>query len=352
MDLFSPYRLGTLALPNRVVMAPMTRSRAIGGLPNELMRAYYTQRASAGLIITEGVAPSPNGLGYARIPGIFSAEQTQAWRPLTDSVHAAGGRIFMQFMHVGRIAHAHNLPAGARVVGPSAVAADAKMWTDQEGLQPMPVPEAMSAADLTQAREEFVQAARNAVAAGFDGIELHGANGYLLEQFLHPHSNRRNDAYGGSVENRARFVVEVAQATAEAIGAERVGIRLSPYNTFNDLPAYDEVEAQYTTLARGLRGLLYVHVVANPHAGFGTTLKALRATYEGPVILNGGMDRERAQAALDAGQADLIAFARPFISNPDLVQRLQQGATLATPNPATFYTPGPEGYVDYPALAG
>ncbi|MCY1033610.1 alkene reductase [Corallococcus sp. BB11-1] len=352
MDLFSPYRLGTLALPNRVVMAPMTRSRALGGLPNELMRAYYTQRASAGLIITEGVAPSANGLGYARIPGIFSAEQTRAWRPITDSVHAAGGHIFIQFMHVGRIAHAHNLPPGARVVAPSAVAADGKMWTDPEGLQPMPVPQEMSAADITQAREEFVQAARNAVEAGFDGIELHGANGYLLEQFLHPHSNRRQDAYGGSVENRARFVVEVAQATAEAIGPERVGIRLSPHNTFNDLPAHDEVEAQYTTLARGLKGLGYVHVVASPHAGFGATYKALRAAYGGPVILNGGMDRERAQAALDGGQADLIAFARPFISNPDLVQRLQQGATLAAPNPATFYTPGPEGYVDYPALRG
>ncbi|RYZ41360.1 MAG: alkene reductase, partial [Myxococcaceae bacterium] len=175
MDLFSPYRLGTLALPNRVVMAPMTRSRALGGLPNELMRAYYTQRASAGLIITEGVAPSADGLGYARIPGIFSAEQTRAWRPITDSVHAAGGHIFIQFMHVGRIAHAHNLPPGARVVAPSAVAADGKMWTDPEGLQPMPVPQEMSAADITQAREEFVQAARNAVEAGFDGIELHGA---------------------------------------------------------------------------------------------------------------------------------------------------------------------------------
>ncbi|RKH48282.1 alkene reductase [Corallococcus sicarius] len=352
MDLFSSYRLGKLALPNRVVMAPMTRSRALGGVPNDLMRAYYTQRASAGLIVTEGIAPSANGLGYARIPGLFSDEQTQAWRSITDSVHAAGGRIVAQLMHVGRIAHVNNLPAGGRVVGPSAVAANSQMWTDQGGMQPMSAPEEMSAADIDEAREEFVRASRNAIAAGFDGVELHGANGYLLEQFLHPHANRRTDGYGGSVEKRARFVLEVVKATADAIGPERLGIRLSPHNTFNDLPAHDEVQAQYATLARGLRGLLYVHVVANPHAGFAATLQAVRANFEGPLMLNGGFDRTRAQAALEAGQADLISFGRPYIANPDLVQRMQRDAALAVAAQDKFYTPGPEGYVDYPALAG
>jgi N-ethylmaleimide reductase len=351
MTLFTPYRLGAIELANHIVMAPMTRSRAIGGVPNELMRDYYTQRASAGLIVTEGVAPSPNGLGYARIPGLFSRDQIEGWRAVTDSVHAAGGRIVAQLMHVGRIAHPHNLPAGGRVLAPSAVRANGTMYTDQEGPQPFPEPAEMTAADVREARGELIQAARNAIEAGFDGIELHGANGYLLEQFLNPHTNRRTDEYGGSVERRARFVLEVAHGAAEAIGAARVGIRLSPYNTFNDLTVHDEVHAQYEAVARGLRGLLYVHVVANPHAGFADTAAAIRAGFGGPIMLNGGFDRARAEAALAAGQADLISFGRPFIANPDLVARMQRGAELAAPQPQTFYTPGPVGYVDYPVSA-
>jgi N-ethylmaleimide reductase len=350
MDLFTPFRLGRLALPNRVVMAPMTRSRALGGVPNELMRDYYVQRAEAGLIVTEGTAPSPNALGYPRIPGLFSAEQIAGWRLVTDAVHAAGGRIVAQLMHVGRIAHPHNLPAGARVVAPSAVTATGTLWTDQAGLQPFATPEAMSAADLVAAREEIVQAARHAIAAGFDGIELHGANGYLLEQFLHPQTNQRDDEYGGSVSRRARFVVEVAHAAAEAIGGDRVGLRLSPYSTFNDLALHDEIDAQYTTLAGELRGLLYLHLVQSPHSGFGDTAARIRTAFGGPVILNGGFDRERAEAALTDGRADLVSFGRPFVSNPDLVSRLARRATIATPDPGTFYTPGPVGYTDYPAL--
>lgn len=350
MDLFSSYRLGRIELANRIVMAPMTRSRAQGGTPNALMGEYYTQRATAGLIISEGIAPSPNGLGYARIPGLFSSEQVSGWRPITDAVHAAGGHIIAQLMHVGRIAHPHNLPAGARIVAPSAVRPEGTMYTDQEGLQPYPLPEAMSEADLRAAREEFVQAARNAIDAGFDGVELHGANGYLLEQFLHPHTNRRTDGYGGSVESRARFVVEVAQASAEAIGAERVGIRLSPYNTFNDLPVHAEVEAQYTALSRSLRGLLYVHLVANADASYPSTEGVIRQAFGGPVILNGGFTRESAQAALEAGRAELISFGRPFVSNPDLVSRMKRGADLAAPQFQLLYTPGPVGYVDYPPL--
>ena len=224
------------------------------------------------------------------------------------------------------------------------------MFTDQEGPQPMAEPAAMSEAEVREAREEFVRAARNAIEAGFDGVELHGANGYLLEQFLHPHTNRREDGYGGDVERRVRFVAETARAVADAIGAERTGIRLSPYNTFNDMPAYDEVEATYEALAQDLRGLLYVHVVRNPHEGFTQTERTIRRAFGGPLILNGGFDRDTAQAALASEQADLIAFGRPFIANPDLVERMRRGAELATANAQTFYSPGAEGYTDYPAL--
>jgi len=350
MKLFSPLRLGRLELPNRIVMAPMTRSRAVGSIPNDLMRDYYTQRASAGLIVAEGIAPSPNALGYARIPGLFTPEQVGGWRAVTSSVHAAGGRMVAQLMHTGRVGHARNLPAGARVVAPSAVAANGMMYTDEEGPQPMPTPEEMTAADIAQARDEFVAAAKNAIDAGFDGVELHGANGYLLEQFLNPHANLRKDAYGGSVDSRARFVLEVANATGEAIGRDRVGMRLSPFNTFNDLPAYDETEEQYAHVARGLRGLLYVHLIGNPAPGFARAAERIRESFGGPVILNGGYDAERAEAALASGEADLVAFGRPFIANPDLVERIRRRAELAQPDPSTFYTPGAKGYVDYPAL--
>lgn len=350
MKLYSPMRLGRLELSNRIVMAPMTRSRAIGGVPNSLMRDYYGQRASAGLIVTEGTAPSPNALGYARIPGLFSAAQVEGWRAVTERVHAAGGHIFAQIMHTGRIGHLRNLPPGARIIAPSAVGAAGTMYTDEAGPQPMPVPGAMTDAEIRDTRDEFVKAATNAVTAGFDGIELHGANGYLLEQFLHPHTNRREGAYGGSIENRARFVLEVAEACAAAVGPDRVAIRLSPFNTFNDLPVHGEIEAQYTTLARGLRGLLYVHLLRNPNDGFAKALAAIRDAFGGPIMLNGGFDGERAEAALAAGQADLVSFGRPFIANPDLVTRMKTSAPLAAPDPSTFYTPGERGYVDYPSL--
>lgn len=349
MQLFTTFSLGRMTLPNRIVMAPMTRSRAIGNIPNALMREYYAQRASAGLIITEGTAPAANGLGYARIPGVYSAEQQAGWRDVVDGVHAAGGRIALQLMHVGRVAHELNLPAGARVVAPSAVQAQGSMYTDAKGPQPMAQPKAMSEAELGEARQSYVEAARAAIAVGFDAVELHGANGYLLEQFLSPHTNRREDAYGGSVENRSRFVREVVEATAAAIGADRLGIRLSPYNTFNDLVVYDEVDAQYRDVASSLRGLLYVHLVRNPHAGFPATAAAVRERFGGPIILNGGFTAAAAEEALAAGQAELISFGRPFIGNPDAVARFQSGAELTAANPATFYTPGSEGYTDYSA---
>lgn len=348
MTLFSSFRLGPYELRNRIVMAPMTRSRALGNVPNDLVRDYYAQRATAGLIITEGTSPSPNGLGYARIPGLFSPEQVAGWKPVTEAVHARGGRIFAQLMHTGRIGHEANLPAGGRILAPSAVRADGQMWTDSAMMQPHPTPVAMTSGDIETARGEFVSAAKNAVAAGFDGIELHSANGYLLEQFLHPHSNRRTDEYGGSVEKRARFVVETARAASEAIGRERVGIRLSPYNTFNDLPLHDEVHAQYLHLARELRGLAYLHIVGSAHAGFGATRDAMREAFGGPVIANGNFDRARAEAAIAAGHGDLTSFGRPFIANPDLVARLEKGLELAQPDGSTFYTPDAKGYTDYP----
>src|SRR6202161_376909 len=241
--LYSPVTLGPYTFKNRLAMSPMTRSRAIGNVPDDLMVEYYTQRAaSAGLIITEGTSPSPNGLGYPRIPGIFSAEQVAGWKKVTDSVRPRGAKMFVQLMHCGRIGHPRNLPAGATVLGPSAIAASGEMYTDAKGMQPNAMPRAMTEPDIKAAIAEFAQAAKNAVAAGFDGIELHGANGYLLEQFIRPNSNQRTDRYGGPIENRARFVIEVVNAVIAAIGKDKVGIRLSPFGVFNDMPLYPELE--------------------------------------------------------------------------------------------------------------
>lgn len=351
MDLFSSFQLGSLELKNRVVMAPMTRCRASENSANDLMRQYYEQRAQAGLIITEGTAPSANGLGYARIPGLFTTEQAQSFRPVTDAVHAAGGRIFVQLMHVGRIAHPLNMPNGARMVAPSTVQAAGTMWTDQDGMQPHPEPEALSSSDIQTARKEFVASARLAVEAGFDGIELHSANGYLLNQFLHPHTNRRSDEYGGSAQARLRFVLEVAEATAQAIGKEKVGIRLSPHSTFNDLPETDGVTEQYQLLAEGLRDLVYIHLVSSQHPDESKTRAAIRKAYGGPVMINGGLERDSAEELLTSNQAELVSFARSFLANPDLVERFRTSAPLNEPDADTFYTPGPEGYVDYPTLS-
>lgn len=348
MKLLDPIRVGAVELKNRVVMAPMTRSRARGGSPNDMHVTYYRSRASAGLIVTEGTSPSPNGLGYARIPGIYSPDQVRAWRNVTEAVHDKGGTIFVQLMHVGRIAHSNNLPEGARIVAPSAVPASGTMYTDQSGPEPFPTPKAMSPADIAHAIREFAAAARNAREAGFDGIELHGANGYLLEQFLHPHTNRRVDAYGGSDSARSRFVREVVEATVSSIGADHVGIRLSPFNTFNDLPeraAADEVVEQYAELASELRGIAYVHLIQNQNAAYPGLEQRVRANFAGPIILNGGFDAESAEQAVVTGRADLVSFGRPFISHPDWVERLGRNLPAIPPDPATLYTPGPEGYV-------
>ncbi len=356
-QLFSPTTIGSLTLRNHLVMAPMTRNRAIGNLPGELMAEYYAQRASAGLIITEGASPSPNGLGYPRIPGIFSREQIDGWKLVTKTVHAKGGKLFIQLMHGGRIGHPLNLPAGAHLLGPSAVAAAGEIYTDAEGMKPYVVPQAMSDEDIKSTIEEFAQAARNAIQAGFDGIELHSANGYLLEQFIRPTSNQRKDHYGGTIEHRSRFVLEVADAASKAIGKERVGIRLSPYGIFNDMPLYPAMEADYTYLARQLsaRCLLYIHLVDHSSMGAPEVPASIKATFRnefnGKLILSGGYDAARAARDLAEEKCDLIAVGRPFLANPDLVARWKSGAAVNEADMTTFYMSGPEGYTDYPALS-
>ena len=356
--LFSKTSLKSLTLQNHLAMSPLTRSRATGNIPNELMAQYYGQRASSvGLIITEGTSSSPNGLGYARIPGIFSAAQVEGWKLVTQAVHAQGAKIFVQLMHCGRISHPLNLPNGARVLAPSAVAAAGEMWTDSKQMQPLPVPQAFTAAELELAREEYVQAAKNAVAAGFDGVELHAANGYLLEQFIRPNSNQRTDAYGGPIEGRARFVLEVADATLKAIGKDKVGIRISPFGVFNDMPLYPGMEADYTYLARQLneRGLLYIHLVDHSSMGAPAIPDSMRNTLRAQsncgLILSGGYDFKRAESDLAAGKADLIAVGKSLLANPDLKQRWEAGAALNAPDMSTLYTPGAKGYTDYPVLA-
>ncbi len=358
-SIFAPFQLGPITLQNHIVMAPMTRSRAVeNNAPNALIATFYAQRATAGLLITEGTSPSPNGLGYSRIPGLFSEAQVAGWSEVARAVHAAGGKIFVQLMHTGRVSHPLNLPAGAEVLAPSAVRLDGTIWTDQQQLQPYPTPRAMTTEEVQTAIAEYATAAKNAVRAGCDGVELHGANGYLIEQFINPHTNQRTDRYGGSVENRIRFALEVAKACADAIGSNRVGIRVSPYGAASGMTPYPEVDATYAALSAGLSklGLIYIHVV--DHSAMGAPnvpdeVKAIiRKGFTGVYIAAGGLDTPKAQALLDSKAADLVAFGRPFISNPDLVARMKNAWPLTAPVPATFYTPGAAGYTDYPAHSG
>jgi N-ethylmaleimide reductase len=355
MTLFTPTTLGPLSLGNRVVMAPMTRSRAVGGLPNSLMEEYYRQRAGAGLIITEGTAPSPDGLGYARIPGLFTDAQVRGWRRVTDGVHAAGGLIVVQLMHTGRVGHPANMEPGTRILGPSPIAAPGEMWTDSLGLQPFPVPVEMNGDDIAVAIEGYAKAAVRAIEAGFDGVELHAANGYLIDQFLNTASNVRTDRWGGDarIENRLRFALEVARAASEAIGGERVGMRISPYGVFNGMAPDADMDLLYERLVAGLNdlGLASIHVVDHSSMGapaVSPDVKAkIRATFKGRYILSGGYDLARANADLDANRGDLVAFGRPFIANPDLVFKLRSGRALTAPDSSTFYTAGEKGYTDY-----
>jgi N-ethylmaleimide reductase len=353
--LFEPYNLRNISLKNRIVMAPMTRCRAINSVPNDLMAIYYAQRASAGLIITEGVSPSPNGLGYIRMPGIFTEEQAAGWKKITGAVHNQGGRIFIQIMHTGRMGHSLNLPEGAEVVAPSALAAPGQMYTDAAGMKDLPVPRAMTSDDIKKVRQEYMKAAILAISSGFDGVELHGANGYLPEQFLSPHTNQRQDEYGGSVENRCRFVLEVTEAIGRAIGMDKTAIRLSPYGVGGGMKPYPEVDETYTYLSGKLDqlGILYIHLVDHSAAGAPevplSIKQAIRNHLHQTQIMAGGYAIDTAQKDLQSGLADLIAFGKPFISNPDLVDRLQHGYPLNTHwDVKTFYTSGPEGYIDYP----
>ena len=331
----------------------MTRSRAIDNVPNDLMAEYYGQRSGAGLIVTEGTAPMPEGLGYPRIPGIFSQEQVEGWKKTTNAVHADGSKIFVQLMHTGRIGHYDNLPEGAQLVGVSTIKAAGEIFTDTAGMQEHSIPAALTTEGVSGVIEGHVQAARNAMEAGFDGVELHGANGYLIEQFLNPNVNTRTDAYGGNINARSKIVIELAAGIAAAIGQERVGIRFSPYNTLGDLKPYaeEEVHATYVYLAGELEriGIAYMHIAVNPRLPQ-TTLEALRAAFSGTIILCNGFTPDTAEKALNGGIADVVAFGRNFLANPDLDKRIAMNAPLNAPDFTTLYTPGPKGYVDYPFI--
>ena len=355
VKLLSPYKLGSIELKNRIVMAPMTRSRAIGNIPNQLMAEYYEQRTAAGLIITEGTSPSPNGLGYSRIPGIYSDEQVSGWKKITEAVHSKDGKIFLQLMHTGRISHHDNMPNDSVIIAPSAVKPKGQMWTDAHGLQDFPIPKEMNIEEIKHTKQEYISAATNAIKAGFDGIELHGANGYLLEEFLSPISNIRKDNYGGSIENRCRFLLEIIVGTIDLIGKEKIGLRLSPYGVASDMPYYPEIDDTYKYLAEKLNsiGILYIHLV--DHSGMGAPevpleiKKAIRKRFEHTLILSGGYTMERAESELESGLANLIAFGRPFINNPDLVERFTNHWLLSKDlDMKTFYSADKEGYTDYP----
>lgn len=354
--LFEPYSLGPFQLANRIVLAPLTRNRAGKGLvPSAFAATYYGQRASAGLLITEATQISAGAQGYQDTPGLYTPEQIAAWRQVTDAVHAKGSRIFVQLWHVGRISHVDLRPDGAAPIAPSAIRAQAKTFVNN-GFTDVSEPRALELDELPGLVNDFRQAAANAIAAGFDGVEIHAANGYLLDQFLKDGANQRTDAYGGSVENRARFVLEVTRAVVAEIGAERTGIRISPVSPANAISS-SEPQPQFNYLVEQLDtlGLVYLHVVegatGGPRDAAPFDFDALRKRFRNTYLANNGYDLALATTRLNDGKADLFAFGRPFISNPDLVERLQAGAPLAALDPATLYGGGAKGYIDYPTLA-
>ena len=355
-DLFSPVEVGPLRLPNRVVMAPLTRSRAApGNAPTQLNALYYAQRASAGLIIAEATQIVPEGQGYISTPGIHSREQIEGWKCVTKAVHVAGGHIVLQLWHVGRISHPSFQPGGTLPVAPSAIRPKGQAFT-AKGFEPIPTPRALETAEIPGIVEKYSQAARNALAAGFDGVEVHAANGYLIDQFLRDQTNKRTDGYGGSIENRSRFLMEVVDAVSAVTGAERTGVRISPQNGQNDI-SDSEPQALFNYVAGRLsgRGLAYLHIIEGDTGGvpvppFDYTM--LKQLFGGIVIANNGFDKIRANEAIAQGRADLIAFGKPFISNPDLVIRLLLDAPLTPPNRETFYGGAEQGYTDYPILRG
>lgn len=355
--LFAPFDLGPNRLRNRIVMAPLTRNRAVeGNVPSPLAQIYYRQRAGAGLVISEATQVCLEGQGYPRTPGIHSAGQVAGWKTVTDAVHAQGGRIFLQLWHVGRISHSSLQPGGSLPVAPSAIRPAGKAVT-ASGLVPFETPRALETAELPGIVEHYGSGARNALAAGFDGVEVHSANGYLLDQFLRDSTNRRTDAYGGALENRARLLFEVLEAVTSVWGADRVGMRISPVSRFNDMRDSDpQTTFGYVAHRASGLGLAYLHVLEGEPGADAAKLQAfdyrrLRAAFAGTYMANCGYDRSRAIAAIDTGQADLIAFGKDFISNPDLVERLRRNAPLNTWNAETFYSGEDKGYIDYPALA-
>jgi N-ethylmaleimide reductase len=351
--LLKPFIKNGLSLKNRLVMAPMTRSRAIDNIPNDLMAEYYGQRSGAGLIITEGIAPTPEALGYPRIPGLYSKEQMEGWKKITKALHADGSKIFVQFMHTGRIGHEDNLPPGLHLVSVVAVKAAGQIFTDTKGLQENSEPIALTIAAVKKVIAGHVTAARNAVEAGFDGIELHGANGYLIEQFLNPNLNNRNDEYGGSLEARSKFAIDLVISIGDAIGYDKVGIRFSPFSTMGDLKAYetDEVVKTYQYLAAqlGKLNIAYLHIGLSP-AVMDDFLKGIKEAFGGTLIICNGLTPETAEQAVVNGKTDLAAFGRPFLANPDLPERIATKAELNQADMSTLYTPGSRGYVDYKEL--
>ncbi|CAL1517541.1 alkene reductase [Chitinophaga sp. MM2321] len=352
--LLTPYHKNGLRLKNHLVMAPMTRSRAIDNIPNDLMKEYYSQRTGAGLIITEGTAPTPDALGYPRIPGIFSKAQIAGWKKIVTAVHEGNSKFFMQLMHTGRIGHQDNLPEGAELVGASSIKAAGQVYTDTKGPQDHSEPKTLTTAGVKSIIQGHITAARNAIEAGFDGIELHGANGYLIEQFLHPQINNRTDEYGGSIEKRAALAIELARGISDAIGKEKVGIRFSPYSTLSDLQPYavDEVHDTYVYLATEMDkiGIAYLHIAVAAQIPQ-KTFDAIRSAFKGTIIICNGLTPATAAQTLENGFADLVAFGRAFLANPDLDKRIAKNAALNAPDFATAYTAGATGYTDYPFLA-
>ncbi|HEY0837546.1 MAG TPA: alkene reductase [Azospirillum sp.] len=359
LDLFTPVRIGAIELPNRIVMAPMTRSRAgDGNAPTDLTVEYYRQRASAGLIITEATQIAADAQGYPSTPGIHTVEQAAGWRRVAEAVHAEGGRLFMQIWHVGRISHPMFRPDGSPPVAPSAIAARGELYTGAAGMQPFPVPRALETDEIPAYARAFADAAKRAVYdAGLDGVEIHAANGYLIDQFLRDGSNARTDRYGGSVANRARFLLEVTEAVSHAIGAQRIGVRLSPNGGFNDMKDSDPAALfGHVTEALNPFGLAFLHVIEGIDGaqalppGATAVAPLLRRIFKGPFMINGGYTRDTAEAALANGEADLVSFGVPFIGNPDLVERFRRGAPLSESDRASYYGGTAKGYTDYPAL--
>lgn len=353
--LFSPLQLGPYTVPNRLVMAPMTRNRAgTGNIPQPMNAQYYAQRASAGLIVTEATQVSPQGVGYPGTPGIHSTEQVRGWRLVTEAVRRQAGRIFLQLWHVGRISHPLLQPEGALPVAPSAIQPNGEAYT-YEGPKPFVTPRALETNEIPEVIAQFRHGARRATEAEFDGVEIHAANGYLLDQFLRNGTNRRTDIYGGSVENRARLLLETVEAVAAIWGRNRVGVRISPTNPFNDISDSDPARLfEYVAEQLGRFGLAYLHVVeADEHGkttGHTVDFRRLRKVFGGTYIANGGYDLTRATATLNRGDADLVSFGRLFLANPDLPERFARSAPLNQPDPATFYGGTEAGYIDYPAL--